>query len=180
MFDEPYFVFYYLLIFLCFYRHWESYLIIRAFSWIFQLLFKFFHQLFDCKMVVIVWQIAVNHRNFICSLVSWIADTVCSRLVFTCIMTVITDSSIISADTMKLHSIEFLIIIIINIKSYGIVMELCGIKVFIIAIIIIKIIVIIINIIRSCSINMTRSDIKFLTITITIVLIIAMTSETFF
>ena len=65
MFDEPYFVFYDLRIFLCFYQRRESYVALKVFSQTFEFFFKFFHQLFDYKMVVIVSHIAENHRNFI-------------------------------------------------------------------------------------------------------------------
>ena len=107
---------------------------------------------------------------FFRDLVSYITDTVCSHLVFACIMEVITDCFMIFANTMKSHTIEFLNIIIIikiNIKFYSIAMKLSGTK-----FIIMVIVVLIIKIIKSCSISMKFSDIKFLNIIIIIAIMI--------
>ena len=103
----------------------------------------------------------------------------CSCPVFASIMAVITDSFIFFAYTMKSCTTIFLIIIIINIKPYGITRKLSDNKVLFIDIII-MIIVIIINIFKSCSITMNLPDVKFLIIIfiikITIIIINAIKS----
>ena len=54
--------------FLLFSWHWKG-LCISLFSQIFEFPFKLFHQLFDFKMVIIVWFIMKDHRNFLWCLI---------------------------------------------------------------------------------------------------------------
>ena len=79
-----------------------------------------------------------NHRNLFWYFGFEIADIVSSYPEFAFIIAVIPDSfSEFFADTMKSHTIEFLIIIINIIKSCITTMELLGIKFIITAIIVI-------------------------------------------
>ena len=112
------------------------------------------HPLFDYKIVIIVWSIIKGHKNLFWTLVPQITVIVCSFTLFACLMIMITGSFIIFTDTMKSHTIELLliiIIIIINIKFCGIIMKLPDVKHITI---IIMIIAITINIIKYCSIAM--------------------------
>ena len=70
------FVFSGLPISLPFYWDWESYAFVSVFIQTFTLPVKLFCKLFGYKMIVKVWPIAKNQKNFLWSLVSWIADTV--------------------------------------------------------------------------------------------------------
>ena len=160
-FDESYFAFY-VLVFLLALR---KLFIFQCF-----LLVKLFDQLFDYKMIVIVWPIVENHQNFFWCLISYITDNVWRRSVYNHTMAVNTDSFIIFADTMKSHTVDLIIIIINTIKFLTIITKFSGSKSFIIIIIMVFAITIITKI-GFYDTTMKLSGIKFCIMAIIIMFI---------
>lgn len=163
-FDESYFAFYVL-----------AFLLALRKLFIFQcfLLVKLFDQLFDYKMIVIVWPIVENHQIFFWCLVSYITDNVWRRSVYNHTMAVNTDSFKIFGDTMKFHTTDLIIIIIIiinTIKFLTIIMKFSGSKSFIIIIIMVFAIIIITRI-GFYDTTMKLSGIKFCIMAIIIMFI---------
>ena len=59
-----------------------------------KLAFRFFDQLSDYKMIVII-RTLIKHRNFFWCFVSQVTDTMCCAPIFPCVMTMISDFAIV-------------------------------------------------------------------------------------
>ena len=130
----------------------SSMVFLSVFFQTFELLLQLFCQLFDYEIVIIVWFFMKDHRSFrycVQPLCIWLCNS--------------SDHGLFSVptDTMKSHTITFLIIIIIkiNIRFWCITKLLSSIKHITITIMIIAMII---NVIKSLSITIKLSDIKFL------------------
>ena len=100
-----------------FYWNWGSYTFLSFSFKTFKSLFISFCRLFNYKIVLVLWPILEDYRNFFWCLVSKITDAMSSPSTSACTMAMITVSLIILADIMKSH--KFTIIAIFAVIWYG-------------------------------------------------------------